>query len=70
MTNISLNKALSIMCKCGGTPAVSPLEELWQIYCTKCGAESLEGCRVHYATNSWWRMNKDNTDLPGRIDYE
>jgi len=66
MTNISLNKALSIMCKCGGTPAVNPDIDnggLWQIYCTKCGAESEQGCRRYYATNSWYAMNQEATDV-------
>jgi hypothetical protein len=62
MKNITLKKALSTPCKCGGLPKLGEdvrLGGLYILFCQKCGAESLSGCRLHYATNSWYAKSKD-----------
>jgi len=56
--NITLKKALATPCKCGGMPKLGEPDELWILICQKCGKESMRGCCRHYATNSWYAMNK------------
>ena len=70
MKNITLKKALATPCKCGGMPKLGEPGELWILICQKCGEESMRGCRRHYATNSWWAMNKGvkNTEQANQPD--
>lgn len=58
--NVTLKQALLLKCTCGGHATLSDPKELWMIYCDKCGKESAQGCRRHYATNSWWAINHED----------
>ena len=66
MKHITLKKALATPCKCGGMPKLGDPEEQWILFCDKCREESLSGCRRHYATDTWYAMNKcaKNTQQP------
>jgi len=72
LKNITLKQALSLKCECGGNPKLGDPDELWIIYCDKCGEESIQGCRRHYATNSWWDRNKGakNTEQANEPDSQ
>lgn len=75
MAHITLKKAMATPCKdCGVLPVLGDdflyNGGLWLIRCPSCGAESLTGCRRHYAANTWYEMNKGakNTEQVNQPD--
>jgi len=51
-------------------PRLGEPDEQWILVCEKCGAESLSGCRRHYATDTWYAWNKGakNTEQQVQAD--